>query len=116
MMEDKTIKIISLTMALVGIIGLAVISLQSGYTPTNIYEISESMIGKKVVVNGTIRSLSIKENNLFMSLEDSGIIKIVMFNSDIRANAGNRAVVYGRVNVYKNELEIVAEKIIVGDS
>ena len=115
-MEDRTIKIVSLSLAIIGITGLGAVSLQSGYTPVNIYEISENMAGKKVVVNGTVHSSYVRENNLFMSLEDSGIIKIVMFNSGISASKGERAVVYGRVNVYKNELEIVAEKIIVGDS
>ncbi|MBI2172748.1 MAG: hypothetical protein HYT73_00870 [Candidatus Aenigmarchaeota archaeon] len=116
MMEDRMIKIISLSLAVIGIAGLAIISVQNDYSPTKIYEISDEMIGKNIIVNGTVLSSRISDGNSFMYIEDLGTIKIVMFNAKIRADIGDKATVYGRVNVYKNELEIVAEKIVVGDS
>lgn len=113
-MEDKHLKMISLAIAVAGALGLAVISLQNEYTPANIYEINEKMLGKKIYVNGTVISFSETENAVFMTLENGGRIKAVFFDR-VYAKKGSNAVVYGKVNIYKNELEIVGEKIIAGD-
>ncbi len=112
-MEDRTLRILSLIMAAIGAVGLSVVSLQNTYTEVAIYEISERMIGKNIVINGTVVSASTSDGNTFITAEDAGRIKVVLFNTELPVKRGDRISAYGKVNVYKNELEIVAEKIVV---
>ncbi|MDI6721467.1 MAG: hypothetical protein QMD85_03690 [Candidatus Aenigmarchaeota archaeon] len=111
-MEDRELKILSLLLTAAGIAGLAAISIQNEYTPVRVYEINENMIGKRVVVNGTIYDISLKDKNVFMTIEDIGFIKAVAFHPvNISLKKGMNITVYGKVNVYKNELEIIEEKL-----
>lgn len=112
-MNDKKLRMISLIMAVVGAIGLAVASYQNTFAETRIYEISEKMIGKNVAVNGTITSISTRDGNTFITAEDFGSIEIILFDAGLSYKKGNNITAYGKVNVYKNKLEIIAEKIVV---
>ena len=117
-MNDKKLTVYSLVVALVGLTMLAFLVLTLQPKELKISEIDDRLSGTEVVVKGTITSFSSKDGNVFLTLDDGEKISVVMFSRE----AGKQSFVYdlqegdfisveGEVQLYKNELEIVAAKI-----
>lgn len=117
MINDSKIKKISLVIT---VIGLVMIYAASTYT-TNVMQIKDitrSSQGQIIGINGTVTSFSTTNGNIFMNVDDgSGNMTVVMFertarNQDIyKLKEGDNIEVHGQVNVYKNELEIIANSV-----
>lgn len=116
--DEKLVKI----SFLIAILGIAMIYLSIALIgPQNIEirEISKSDAGKQVTLNGVINSYSVVNGNIFIRLGDgTGNITVVMFERAARnqkdayeLKEGDIIAADGQVNVYKNELEIIANKI-----
>jgi len=100
----------------VGIIGLLIFASFFEPTPIEIEEIfSEKPVGKKVMVSGRIEWSSSKEKFVLFELNDGNKIDVVFFNptDEEKKFLKSRAFVevLGEVRLYKNKLEIVAEKV-----
>jgi len=115
-MDNQNILKISLVIAFVGIIGLYFFTSLS----ENIIDIRDmpENIGERVTVKGTVdKYYTSKDGHVFFDLHDSsGIAKIVVFrNSNIEAaynlQDGEKIIVTGKVQEYKNNLEIIVSKI-----
>ena len=115
-MDNKLILKISLAIAMIGIIGLYVFT----STSQNFMEISQipDYMGQRVSVEGTVdKYYTSKDGHVFFDLHDmSGIVKVVAFrNSNIEAaynlQEGEKIILTGKVQEYKNDLEIIASKI-----
>ena len=118
MISDKSLFRLSLCAAAAGLFALVAVAILIEPKHVAIAEITESDAGGLVVVRGEISSYSSKDENVFITLNDSAAIRIVLFSRE----AGKQPWVYdlkkrdaisvqGRVQVYRGELEIVAEKI-----
>lgn len=112
-MTDSLTKI-SLIISAVGIIALFFVANSLQPLEITAKTIDKSHVGTTVSVNGTIKSLAVKEGNIFISLEEG--MRVVVFRnsaagSDYGLKRNDRINVVGKVQLYKNELEIVAEKI-----
>lgn len=118
MIDDENLKRISLILAVIGIIMIYVVTLFIEPQQVSIKDLTENDVGKNVVVNGTIISYSINNENIFIKLTDgTGNITVVMFERTARGQLvydmkeGGFVSVAGKVNIYKSELEIVANSI-----
>jgi len=115
-MDNKLILKISLSIAMIGIIGLYIFT----STSQNIIEIREmpDFLGERVTVQGTVDKYYVsKDGHVFFDLHDSsGLTKVVVFqNSNIEAvynlQDGEKITLTGKVQEYKNDLEIIGSKI-----
>ena len=87
-----------------------------------LHQLDESFLDKRIEVQGEVSSHYLANNVLIFTLDDSiglGKIKCVVFSPTIeqKAMVSNNAQlrVQGKVQDYKGELEIVAEKILALD-
>lgn len=118
-MNDKTLMRLSLVIAIVGLAALMVAANFAEPKKVEISSIGEEMIGHNVKVNGSVESASINDGNIFISLADgNSSIDIVMFKQNAKNNAvaynlkkGDFIIVEGKVNFYRNDLEIVADSL-----
>ncbi len=111
------VKELSLIVAIIGIVMIFAVSvfIEPEQVPIGSIEFSDS--GRHVIINGTISEMSVSGGHIFLTVEDStGSILVVMFERDANQDvynmkAGNNVVIEGQINVYKNELEIIARDI-----
>jgi len=115
-MDNKLILKISITMSIIGIIGLYIFTSVS-LNVVDVREIS-NFIGERVTVEGTVDKYYVsKDGHVFFDLHDfSGLVKVVAFrNSNIeqayKIEDGKEITVTGKVQEYKNDLEIIASVI-----
>lgn len=120
MISDEKLAKLSLVLAAAGIVSIYLSIALIGPQETAIGEIDTTDIGKQVSVAGTVNSFNTKDGNIFITLGDgTGNITIVMFERTARGqrielNEHDYIEVEGQVNVYKNELEIIANSISKG--
>ena len=105
----------SFVLAITGIIALFFATENLAPVQASVSEITTGYAGRDVVVNGTIKSLSIKEGNIFITLEEKDF-RIVIFrnkadDSNYALKKGDRISAAGKVQIYKNELEVIAENV-----
>ena len=98
------------------VIGLIVLYfLLSNMTPekVEIKSIGKNFIGKNVATVGFVKNLKESGENRFFELTDNkSSISVVEFNYNEYLENGEKILLYGHVDVYKNSLEIIANKII----
>lgn len=117
MISDSHLMKLSFAVAVLGVVVLFFIVQLTEPLAVRIVEINEAMSGQSVITNGTISSFSTKDGNVFLTLSDEKEIKVVMFKKDAERNNiyqlkdGDQIRVNGKVSVYRDELEIVAEQI-----
>ena len=117
MISDKKLKIISLIISLVGIITIYAVSIFAGHAFVQIGTISTDDAGRHVVINGTITDYRTSNGNMFFKIDDgTGKIQVVMFeriarNQNVALKENDMVLVEGQINIYKDELEIVANSI-----
>lgn len=110
-MKDSNLVKISLLWSILGIVFLLIISRYSTPNQVDIGSL-ENKLGKTVVVQGKVSEFTSTPEVTFMTLQDeTGKVKVVSFKRvpDIENKA--RAEITGKVELYKGELEIIAEKI-----
>lgn len=106
-MADKLLKI-SFIGAIAGIILLFIISENISIAKIPADMIDESYIGRSVRFLGTITKISSSEK--FSSIEIDGKILVVLFDK-INLTKGNKIEVIGKVDEYKNKIEVMADSI-----
>lgn len=122
MISDKSLFRVSLAVAAAGLLALVAITLVIEPKEMKIRDITGSAAGQSVSVKGVVDSYLTKDGNVFITLNDSAAIKIVVFSREAAKQPwvydlkkGDIISAAGKVQVYRNELEIVAEKIVTGE-
>jgi len=112
-MKDSTLVKISLAWALIGIFILLVIANFAKPQEVKISEL-ENNIGKSVVLQGNVARAVYKESVSFIDLSDNtGKTTIVLFGSPKEnVTSGDFIAAKGKVSVYRNEIELIADDII----
>ncbi|MBI4018429.1 MAG: OB-fold nucleic acid binding domain-containing protein [Candidatus Aenigmarchaeota archaeon] len=109
----KDLEKVSLVLAAAGIIALFFVTESSKPAEITGLAVDSSYIGRDVMINGTIKSIAIREGNVFATLENS--TRVVLFRGKAAGSEalrrGDKVSVTGKVQLYKNQLEIVAEEI-----
>lgn len=118
MISDKRLIYLSLAVSVAGLISLAALTITIEPKRVKISEITSETIGQETVAEGLIGSYFAKDGHVFITLEDKASIKVVMFLREAEKQPwvydlrkGDAIEVTGRVQLYKNELEIVASSI-----
>ena len=103
---------LSLVVALAGMAGLFAVTLFIGTEMRIIGSLSEKDAGHHVVLNATVLSKTTSNGNVFMTLGDpTGNITVVIFGSQLQPKVGYNILIIGRVNIYKGELEVIADSV-----
>ncbi len=118
MVSDLFLQRISFIITIIGIILLFFIVQNIEPEKIMIKDIDESIIGSYVSVSGIVKSVKITENVFFSLCDSDSCIKAVVFEKIAKKkpeayNLRNmdKVVLSGRINLYNNELEIIAEDI-----
>ena len=112
-MDNKTLSIISLTIAIIGILILLILSNTIKPESIKIKNLDDTYLNKKVEIQGKIQSIkTYKESNFqIITINDStGKIDITIDNP-INITKNQTIIAIGKVTEYKNNLQIQAEKI-----
>lgn len=105
-------KYILLVISLVMLIVILSISIGIRPRKLNIGQINKDMKGHEIIVSGKIKNIREYENNLFFVLFDkNSSIKCVQFRTSKIFRNNERVAVWGKVEMYKNEPEIIVNKI-----
>lgn len=119
MLREYWLNRIALACGIAGAMLLFSYSLLVRPEAVSISEIDESMLGKRIELDARVEWRFEKNSLLLFTLFDGNKIKAVKFNPSamekflVQKNAFLRVV--GRVQKYKGELEIVAERIELND-
>jgi len=115
LISDKNISIICLAVSVIGIFCLFAFSYFAEYKEVNLSSIDYSYIGLNVKVSGYVKNEPILKNNvLLFSISDisNKSLNVVMFNVNEKSILkGDKVMIFGRIEEYRDELEIVAKII-----
>jgi len=111
-MKDRKLLVISLAWSLIGIFLLMLVAIFTEPQETLIANLEENL-GKTVIVNGDVTKATYKENVAFIDIKDkTGKVSVVLFEKPAyQVVSGDAISVKGKVQIYKDELEIVADEI-----
>jgi len=111
-MESKKLLTIAIISSLLGILFILYIGENFGLSKIDINQIDENYLEKNVKIRGVIDNLYLGNKVTIMNVKDnSGNIKVVAFDNSTGLKEGMAIEVNGKVSEYKNELEIVSERI-----
>ena len=112
-MEERLLLRISLLVSIIGLVALFLIANSIVFEKVLIEDIMPDDIGRGIKACGEVENkFTSKKGHTFFDLNDeSGGIKVVVFNSTQTEDPGNNICVTGRVDLYKGEIEIIADVI-----
>lgn len=118
MISDKSLIHIAFALAIIGIIGLFIVTQFIGPAEMKIGKITASEAGQIAKIRGVVDSYYTKDGNVFLDVNDSSTIAVIMFQSVAKNNPavysiqkGDNVTIEGKIQLYKNELEIVANSV-----
>jgi len=114
MISDKQLMKFCIVVSVIGIAALFFIVESIEPKTVEISGLNKQMIGQFVKINGKASNVYNNEGTLFLTLnnpDDGSIIKIVMFKNNLEIKEGNFIEVTGKLELYKNELEVIASSI-----
>ena len=77
-----------------------------------IAEVSLEMVGKTISVEGVVKKVFVRAENLFFEIEDeTGVIQAVAFKTKERLKQGEVVIVEGKVERYKGAPEIIVRQV-----
>jgi len=114
-MKDETILKISLIISITGIFLLLFILEFSEVKPFQIKDISEEQLELQVKIQGEIISIKETPGLYILKIDDlTETLTVIIFKEEpINIKKGMYVEITGKVQEYKDELEIIADKIIL---
>lgn len=111
-MRDKTLIKIALAWSLIGIVALMFVSEYTEPPTIKIIELGDHM-GKTVAIQGNVtRAIYSEKVTIFEVKDRTADIKVVVFEKMNKTiSKGDEIKAYGKVKIYKNELEVIADRI-----
>lgn len=111
-MKEKTLLRIALLCSIIGIALLFIISENIEIDEKDINKINMDNIGDYVKIKGTIKQLIETEEVMILIIEQPSEITVFLFkNKQIPLAEGNYIEVIGKIEDYKGETEVIADKI-----
>lgn len=112
-MQEQMLLKISLLISLAGLVSLFWIASNPDFDATPVGSITPDDVGRAIKACGDIEDkFTSKNGHVFFQLNDgSGKIKVVVFNSTKITVGEESSCVTGRVDVYKGEIEIIANVV-----
>ncbi len=114
-MEDSTLLKISLIISITGIFTLLFILEFSEVKPFQIKDITKKQLENQIKIQGEITSIKETPGLYILNVNDlTETITVIIFKEDpLNIKKGMYIEVTGEVQEYKDELEIIADKIIL---
>ncbi len=111
-MQEKTLVILALSCAGIGIIILFLFLQFSSLPSSEISQITPNDLGSMKQFNGTITQITTKNNTTFITLTQQNTITVVLFNEPSPSFKKDDFInVVGKVDNYKGSYEIIADKV-----
>ncbi len=111
-MRDETLLKLSIFASVIGILLIVFITQTMEVKAVKISDIKKSMSGDKIITYGYVNSVYEKSGNMFINIADNASeILVVAFKNHFNIKKGDYIKVKGKVNIYKNRLEIIADSI-----
>ncbi len=103
---------------------LLVIGLSSLFTYSTVYsptsydprELQKKHIGENVRLHGSVHEVVVKEKVTFIRLDDRPGLDIVSFDRIDHLSKNTTITIYGTVDLYNGDLEVLADRITVTES
>ena len=112
-MNDRTLLKISLACSVVGIFIVLIFADKLEPPLMDITNISNSLVDQDVKIRGTVSSSRMASSAIMLEVQDeTGKIKVVVFDTDLNVDKGQMVEILGKVQEYKGILELESEKII----
>ncbi len=116
MLGEKHLALVAMACAVAGIGILFLLEVVTVAPEISIGQIDKSHIGETVSVSGKIDWVLQKEGFVLFTIEDGEKINAIKFSpTETERNAlgkGTWVTVVGKVQLYRNELEIIAEEVV----
>ncbi len=111
-MADLLTKICIIS-SIIGIILLVLVSNKLDIPSSNISSIDKADLNKQVKIKGYIKKITNKESLSILEIEDkTSSITVVMFKPEkISLEKNSFVEIYGKVSVYNEQLQIIAELV-----
>jgi len=107
---------ISLAISILGILVLLILSNTLNPKLTKIENINKKLINQKIQVKGEIINIKNFKNLQIITIKDStGRIDLVLYEN-LNLSKKQTIIAFGRVNTYKDQIQISADKIIKTDN
>jgi len=120
-MEERMLLKISIACSIIGLIGLFFFASAMEAVVVNIGDLTPDDVGISTKVCGNVTKVSVSKNgHIFLDIEDgTGKIDAVIFNSSVSTlgidpyfiTEDDSICATGKLDVYRNELEIIPKKI-----
>ena len=111
-MQDSLLLKIAMIPSIMGIGFLIIILTTTGLQEVDISEAKEMKEDKTVMITGKVERVTIKEGFTIINLKKEEEIAVITFEK-INLSQGQGIEVTGRIQDYKGEKEVVAEKIVL---
>lgn len=99
---------IAVIFSVIGLVILFIISKFIVIEPINIEKIDDTFVGKTVLIKGEITKVSSSERTLIYV--DNSSLPLIIF-SKVDVNKNTNALITGRVDEYKDGLQVIVDKI-----
>ncbi|MBI4021260.1 MAG: OB-fold nucleic acid binding domain-containing protein [Candidatus Aenigmarchaeota archaeon] len=105
--------LVSFVLAVSGLGALAAIAFSFPSPVELTGALTADRVGQIVTVCGTVEGVKISKNNhtFFSVADEEGSIRVVAFNSSQLAPPTGPTCVTGRLNLYRGDLEIIADRL-----
>lgn len=111
-MKDSLLLKIALVTSIIGLGFLVLILTTTGLQEIDISEAKELEEDQAVKIIGTVERITVKEGFSIINLRKEEEITVIMFDK-VNLSKGQRIEVSGKIEEYKGEKEIIAEKVVV---
>ena len=109
-MEDKTLLILAITSASVGVIALCILMFTNHIPEKSADNITVADIGKKVAITGIIERVRTTNKTTIITIQHQCTIDAMVFDK-INISPGSSVRVEGVVQEYQGRREIIADSI-----
>ncbi len=113
-MKESTLLKIALIASLSGLLALYLISGNIELKEKNIEKITLENKDEFVKLKGIVSNVVNSEKVMILEITQPNEITVVLFknnNSSIRINKGNEVEIFGKVDEYQGNMEIIAERV-----
>lgn len=111
-MQEKTLVILALSCAGIGIVILFLFLQFSSLPSSQINKLTPNDLGSMKQFNGTITKITTKNNTTFITLTQQNTITVVLFNEPSPSFKKDDVInVVGKIENYQGSYEVIADRV-----
>jgi len=110
-MEEKDLLRAAVVGAIIGLVSLFLLSTLSTIPSASINELTLNDLEKTVKIDGIVTNVLAKESITIVEIAQHNKMQLVVFDTDIKLQAGDQIQAIGTVEEYNGNLELIADQI-----